>query len=128
MDADEAGVLTLEAVLVLPVVALLVVGLLQTAGVLRDVLVLHEAARSAARTAATDPDTGAVTRAAHHAAPELILQVEMVPPSPAPGDTVTVTVRTEVRLGPVTHPLSARAVQVVEPAAGLTSVGTRGPS
>ncbi|MGA1775194.1 MAG: hypothetical protein ACO4BW_06190, partial [Nitriliruptoraceae bacterium] len=67
----ECGALSLEAVLVLPVVAVLVIGLLQVAALGRDLLLLHEAARAGARTAATTPGTDAPRRAARAAAPAL---------------------------------------------------------
>lgn len=113
---DEGGMLSLEVVLILPVVALLVLGLLQVAGLGRDLLVLHEAARVGARVAATTTGTSAPERAARAAAPELRdLTVDVAPASRADGDLVVVVVRASHVLGPVSRTLEARAVARVEP-------------
>lgn len=113
------GMLSLEAVLVLPVLALLVLGLFQVAAVGRDVLLLHEAARAGARVAATTTGTDAPTRAALAAAPELSgMQVSVEPRARRAGDLVTVRVSSVRRIGPVTHLLSARALAHVEPSVG----------
>lgn len=113
---DEAGMLSLEAVLVLPVVALLIVGMLQVAALGRDLLVLHEAARVGARVAATTTGTSAPERAARAAAPELRgLVVDVAPAVRRDGDLVVVVVSAEHRLGPVTRTLEARAIARVEP-------------
>ena len=115
----ECGALSLEAVLVLPVVAALLIGLLQVAALGRDLLLLHEAARAGARTAATTTGTDAPRRAARAAAPELAdLEVEVAPAARRTGDLATVTVRATRRLGPVARELSARAVAHVEPTVG----------
>lgn len=113
------GMLSLEAVLVLPVLALLVLGLFQVAAVGRDVLLLHEAARAGVRVAATTTGTDAPERAARAAAPELGgLKVSVDPRARRAGDLVTVRVSSERRIGPVTHQLTARAVAHVEPSVG----------
>ena len=114
----EAGVLSLEAVWVLPALALLVVGLLSAVGLVRDVLLLHEAARAGARTAATTTGQDAVVTAARRAAPELELTVTVRPTARRDGDLAQVEVRTSRTIGPVRHPLTARAVARVEPAVG----------
>mgnify|MGYP001605237924 CR=1 FL=1 len=115
----ESGALSLEAVLVVPVVAVLVLGLLQVAALGRDVLLLHEAARAGARAAATTTGVAAPRRAARAAVPELPdLEVEVVPAARRTGDLATVTVRATRRLGPVARELSARAVVLVEPTVG----------
>jgi hypothetical protein len=112
----EVGMLSLEVVLVLPVVALLVLGLLQVAALGRDLLVLHEAARVGARVAATTTGSSAPELAARAAAPELAgLVVEVTPAVRADGDLVVVTVRAERRMGPVTRTLRADALAQVEP-------------
>ena len=113
--------LSLEAVWMLPVLALLVLGLLETAGVLRDVLLAHEAARAAARTAATTSGDSAVISAAREAAPELELRVDVSPTVRRDGDLAVVEVRAERRIGPVTHTIRARAIARVEPAVGTTA-------
>jgi hypothetical protein len=117
----QTGALTLEAVLVLPVLALLITALLGAVGIVRDVLVLHEAARAGARTAATSSDAAPVVRAARRAAPELPdLHVTVTPAVRRDGDLARVEVRVERSLGPVTHRLRASAVARVEPAVGGT--------
>ena len=116
---DVGGMLSLEAVLVLPVLALLILGLFQVAAVARDVLILHESARAGARAAATTTGTTAPDRAARAAAPELSeLRVEIDPRTRQAGDLVTVKVSSVRRVGPVTHQLSARAVAHVEASVG----------
>lgn len=112
----DAGMLSLEVVLVLPVVALLVLGLIQVAALGRDLLVLHEAARVGARVAATTTGTTAPERAARAAAPELRgLVVEVTPAVRSDGDLVIVAVLAEHRIGPVTRTLRAQALARVEP-------------
>ncbi len=111
----EDGVLSLEAVWVLPALALLVVGLVLTLGLVRDVLVLHEAARAGARTAATTTGSLPVIAAARQAAPELELVVRVTPVARRDGDLVTVHAHTTRLIGPIRHELSASAVARVEP-------------
>lgn len=111
--------LSLEAVLVLPVIAVVVLGLIQVAALGRDLLVLHEAARVGARVAATTTGSTAPERAARAAAPELSgLVVSVAPAVRRDGDLVVVEVSAEHRLGPVTRTLSARAIARVEPVVG----------
>jgi hypothetical protein len=113
---DEDGMLSLEVVMMLPIIALLILGLLQVAAFGRDLLVLHEAARVGARVAATTSGSAAPERAARAAAPELPgLMVEVIPAVRADGDLVVVTVRAERRMGPVTRTLKAEALARVEP-------------
>ncbi|MFP4634668.1 MAG: hypothetical protein ACLFRD_02300, partial [Nitriliruptoraceae bacterium] len=90
-DRAQAGMLSLEAVLLLPVIALLVVGLLGAAVVVRDVLLVHEGARAGARTAATTSGTSEVVAAVTAAVPELDVAVEVDPVRRGDGDLVTVT-------------------------------------
>jgi hypothetical protein len=117
--AEQGGSLTLELVLLLPVLALLVTGLLGSVSIVRDVLILHEAARVGARAAATSTGTDAVVRAAREAAPELPdLRVTVSPTSRRDGDLARVRVEVDRRLGPVTHRLRAASVAWVEPAVG----------
>ena len=116
---DEDGMLSLEAVLILPVIAAVILGLLQVAALGRDLLVLHEAARVGARVAATTTGTGAPERAARAAAPELAgLVVSVAPAVRRDGDLVVVEVSAEHRFGPVTRTLSARAIARVEAVVG----------
>jgi Flp pilus assembly protein TadG len=60
----ERGQSTVELALVLPVVALLLLALLQVGLVARDVVLVSHAAREGARAAATDSDPAAAERAA----------------------------------------------------------------
>jgi hypothetical protein len=116
---DEDGMLTLEVVLMLPVIAVVVIGLIQVAALGRDLLVLHEAARMGARVAATTSGTSAPERAARAAAPELVgLTFEVTPAVRADGDLVRVEVSAEHRLGPMTRTLRAAAIARVEPVVG----------
>ncbi|MCC5949223.1 MAG: hypothetical protein JJT89_12285 [Nitriliruptoraceae bacterium] len=114
--------------MLLPVLALLLLSLLQAAVVVRDVLVLHEAARAGARVAATTAGSEGVRAAAVAAAPELEITVHTHPPTRRAGQLVTVTVATERRIGPVTHQLRARAVAVVEPIVGAPAPAASGSS
>jgi len=65
----DSGQATVELALVLPLVALLLVALVQAAVVARDQLLVTHAAREAVRAAAVDPDPAAATRAARRAGP-----------------------------------------------------------
>ena len=113
--------LSLEAVLILPVLALLLVGLLQVGGLVRDVLVLHEAARAGARMAATTSGTTAVGRAAREAAPELPdVTVRVTPAVRRDGQLARVEVAVVRTIGPMSHRLRATAVARVEPAVGTS--------
>lgn len=110
--------LSLEVVLLLPAISLLVVGVLGVAVVVRDVLLVHEAARVGVRTAATTTGTTQVAAAVDAAVPELDVAVAVTPHTRRDGDLVTVEVTSRRQLGPVTHPIRARAVARVEPAVG----------
>jgi len=115
----DDGMLSLEVVLMLPVIALIVLGLIQVAALGRDLLVLHEAARIGARVAATTSGTSAPERAARAAAPELSgLAVRVTPAVRADGDLVVVEVTAQHRLGPVTRTLRAQSLARVEPGVG----------
>lgn len=116
--AGQDGVLSLEAVWILPALALLIVGLLLALGLVRDVLLLHEAARMGARTAVTTTGAEAVVAAARDAAPELELTVHVNPVARSDGDLVTVRVHANRTIGPFVHRLTARAVGRVEPVVG----------
>ncbi|MGM0617114.1 MAG: TadE family type IV pilus minor pilin [Actinomycetota bacterium] len=103
--------------------ALLITGLILTLGVVRDVLLLHEAARVGARSAVTTTGAEAVVAAARDAAPELELTVHVNPVVRRDGDLVTVRVHATRTIGPVVHRLSARAVGRVEPIVGPGRAG-----
>jgi len=107
--------------MVLPILALLVVVLLQLAALVTDVLLLHEAARSGARAAATTSGTAPVVAAAKEAAPELAdITVQVAPIVRGDGDLVRVEVRVTRSIGPIDHRLQAVAHARVEPAVGTT--------
>jgi hypothetical protein len=125
--ARERGSLSLESVLVLPVLALLVVGVLEVATVVRDVLVVHEAARAGARAAATSTGTAAVERAAREAAPELEVVVLVDPVTRRDGDVVRVTILSRRQVLGVPTTVRASAVARVEPAVGTRRPGVAGP-
>ena len=112
----EGAVVSLEWVLALPLLALVVVGLLEVGGIVRDVLLLHDAARAGARAAATSTGTASVQDAVTASVGDLDPHVEVTPRDRAAGMLVEVHVSVDRSLGPVTHPLSARAVARVEPA------------
>jgi Flp pilus assembly protein TadG len=65
----DAGQATVELALLLPLVAILLLALVQAAVVSRDHVLVAHAAREAARTAAVEPDEDAVRRAAEQAGP-----------------------------------------------------------
>lgn len=60
----DGGQAAVEVALVMPVIALLLLGLIQVALVVRDQVLVVHAAREAARAAAVDPSPGAARRAA----------------------------------------------------------------
>lgn len=114
----DAGIVSLEYVLVLPVLAIAVVTLLQVVGLARDVLLLHEAARAGVRAAVTSTGTGPVEAAVRAAAPEIDPSVQVDPVHRSDGQIVRVTVHHTRTIGPVSHPLQATAVGRVEPIVG----------
>jgi Flp pilus assembly protein TadG len=65
----ERGQATVELALLLPLVALLLLALVQVAVVARDQVLVVHAAREAARAAAVDPDVDAARQAAEQAGP-----------------------------------------------------------
>ena len=114
----QDGVVSLEWVLALPLLAIAVMGLLEVVGVARDALVVHEAARAGARAAATSTGTSPVQEAVAASLPERDPAITVAPVQRTAGDVVEVSVSIERRVGPVVHPVSARAVARVEPAVG----------
>ena len=85
----QAGQTTAELAVVFPVVLLLALTLVQAALVLRDDLVLTDAAREAARAASLDPDPAKAERAAAAVLPGATVRSD---PRPAIGGLVTVHV------------------------------------
>jgi len=112
---DDAGVLSLEAVWILPLFILLGIGLLHVVGYARDVLVVHEAARAAVRSAAVTQGVNPPTQAAQAAAFGQDVAVTVAPETRRFGDTVTVEVTIVRTIGPVSYPITARAYARVEP-------------
>jgi Flp pilus assembly protein TadG len=100
----ERGQSSVELALVLPLLALLALGVLQVGLVVRDQLLTLQAARGAVREAAVNPDLASITAAARAATtlPGDRLRVD-IGPRGQPGSTVRVTV----------HYRSATAVPLV---------------
>lgn len=117
VSARQEGAVSLEAALLLPFVALIALAVLQTAGVARDLLLVHEAARAGARAAATTLGSGPPTEAAERAADGRPVVVRIDPGPRAPGSIVTVQVELPGRFGPLAYVVEASAVAEVEPAA-----------
>ncbi|MEX1177924.1 MAG: TadE/TadG family type IV pilus assembly protein [Nitriliruptor sp.] len=123
----EGGFLSVEWVLTVPVMALLA-ALVVAAGLLvRDVLVLQEAARVGARVASTTAGDAAVSAAVHDAAPELGggLVIRVHPRAREPGEHVEVRIATTRRYGPLSQRLAVRSTARVEPI--LEGGGPTGP-
>lgn len=88
-----AGQAAVEVALVTPVVALLLLGVVQVALVVRDQVLVVHAAREAARAAAVDPSPGTARRAAVAATTLRPDRLDVdVPPGGGPGRLVTATV------------------------------------
>ena len=88
---DAGGQASVELVLVLPLVVLLLVALLQAGVLVRDQLLVVQAAREGAREAAVSPLADRIGRAARRAAPGLGVDVR-VQRGPRTGDLAAVTV------------------------------------
>lgn len=98
-----AGQAAVEVALVTPVVALLLLGVVQVGLVVRDQVLVVHAAREAARAAAVDPSPAAARQAAMAAASLRPARLDVeVPPVGGPGRLVTVTVSYR---SPTTAPL-----------------------
>ena len=88
-----AGQAAVEVALVIPVVALLLLGVVQVALVVRDQVLVVHAAREAARAAAVDPSPATARRAAEAATSLRPDRLDVtVPPPGGPGRLVTATV------------------------------------
>ncbi len=111
--------LSLETVLVLPILAMIIVALLHLASLLADVLIVHEAARAGVRAAVTTTDDRQVIAHARAAAPELPdLAIEVSPSPRSSGDVVRVDVLAQRMFGPVSYPVRAAGIATVEPGVG----------
>ena len=110
----DRGQATVEFALALPLVALLVLGIVQLVVVARDQLAVELAAREGARAAAVAAAPAAAARTAAHAAVGLEpLLVDVV----VRGDRITVTVRHRTR---TSVPLVGLAIGDVELSASVT--------
>lgn len=105
--------MSLEFVLVLPMVAILLVGVLQLVGLARDVLVVQDLARQAARVAATTGDHAAVVGVVTARLPDA--RVNIAPPWRATGDQVVVTVHLDLDLAIRGLTVTGRGAAMVEP-------------
>ena len=112
---NDDGIVSLEAVWILPLFMLLGVGLLHVVGYARDVLVVHEAARAGVREAVVSHGATPVVVAATNAAFDRDITVTVDPPTRSAGDVVTVRVTAYRTVGPVTYPITATALGRVEP-------------
>ncbi len=75
--SEDRGQSTVEFALILPLVALLLLGLLQAGLFLRDLLVVESVAREAAREAAVSSDRSRIERAANRAAGGLDISLQI---------------------------------------------------
>jgi Flp pilus assembly protein TadG len=104
----DSGQATVELALVLPLLAVLMLALVQAVVLARDQLLVTHAAREAARAAAVDPDPGAPQRAAAGAGP---LDPGRLQVDTSPRGAVGTSVRVEVRYRePTTLPIVGRAI------------------
>ena len=119
----DRGQSTVEFALVLPLVALLLLGLLQAGLFLRDLLVVEAVAREAAREAAVSSDRSRIERAAHRAAGGLDISLD-IDRGDDRGEPVTVVVTARPTSIPLVgavvsgQTLRSRAVMRVERATG----------
>jgi Flp pilus assembly pilin Flp len=114
----DDGQATVELALVLPLVAVLLLALVQAAVVARDQVLVAHAAREAARVAAVEPDVAAARLAAEHAGPLAAdrLEVEVTGRGEV-GSRVRVVVRYSL---PTRLPLVGRALDDVTLVASAT--------
>lgn len=115
---DQRGQATVELALVLPLVALLLLALVQAVVVARDQLLVAHAAREAVRAAAVDDDVDAARRAAEQAGPLVAERLDVEVSGRAEvGSRVRVVVRYTV---PTRLPLVGRALDDVVLTASAT--------
>jgi hypothetical protein len=116
---ESPGQASTELTLVVPLVALLLVALVQAGILLRDQLLVVQAAREGAREAAVTAEQERIHAAARRAAPGLDLDVR-VQRGPRAGDLATVSVRARPTRLPVVgralgdHRIEASATMRVE--------------
>jgi Flp pilus assembly protein TadG len=112
LAGGERGQATVELALVLPLVALLLLALVQVAIVARDQVLVAHAAREAARAAAVDDDADVARRAAERAGP---LAADRLTVAVSGRDDVGSRVRVVVRYRvPLRLPLIGQAVRDLE--------------
>ncbi len=108
----QGGQATVELALLLPLVALLLIAMVQVAVVARDQVLVAHAAREAVRAAAVDDDVDAARRAAERAGPLATDRLEVeVSGRDGVGSRVRVVVRYRV---PLRLPLIGGSVSDVE--------------
>lgn len=90
------GSTIVEFALVLPFLVLLICGIMDMGNLFYQLNIVNEAAREGARIAATGGNLQKVTAAVQNYGNQL--QVSMVPPAPASGSNVTVTVTNSVEI------------------------------
>lgn len=105
--------MSLEFVLLLPLVALLLLVVFEAIGVARDVVVAQDLARQGARVAAVEWGDAAAVRVVHDLVPDA--EVRVAPPGRAAGDQVTVEVRLVATMAGIDVPVTASATAMVEP-------------
>jgi Flp pilus assembly protein TadG len=112
LAGGERGQATVELALVLPLVAVLLLALVQVAIVARDQVLVAHAAREAARAAAVDDDADVARRAAERAGP---LAADRLTVAVSGRDGVGSRVRVVVRYSvPLRLPLIGQAVRDLE--------------
>jgi Flp pilus assembly protein TadG len=91
---EDSGTAAVEFALVLPLLLVIALALVQVGLLVRDRLLVEEAARAGARQASISADPAAISDAAHHSAPSLDPAALGVRVSRAGGrgDPVTVTI------------------------------------
>lgn len=113
----DDGSQALEAALVLPVLALVLVAVMQAIAVVADGVVAQEAARRGARVAMTTMEDGTVRQAVMDVVGDREVQVD-VTGSRGPGQDVTVEVVVVSRLGPHRPRVVGRSTARGEPVLG----------
>ena len=92
-DRDESGQSTVEFALLFPLVAMAILAIIQVALVVRADVVVHQAAREGARSAAVSKSSGAAAEGAGNVASGLNVSVQRG----SKGKRVVVTVRRKYR-------------------------------
>lgn len=114
---DDAGSQVLEAAVVLPLLAVLLLGALQVVGVVTDAVVAQEAARRGVRAAVTTASDERVQQVVRSVLGERTAEITITASRTA-GDEVVVDVVVASRLGPLRPEVRGRAVGIGEPGLG----------